>query len=159
MTLDGNVTTTGEQIYGGAVALGSNVTLAASGSGADIVFSGNSNIATSSAFTALAAGNITVSGTFENSGTGALTLVAGWDGVTPAATAATTAGAFGLNGGTVTIGGAGAAGNAGFGSAGGTTTISAANLTMTGSNGFSQLGFPAAAPSATSPSRSPAVSP
>ncbi len=128
-TLDANITTTSGQSYGGAISIGRNITLT---DGGGIAFDGNSNLATSFALTAVSAGNITVAGTLENSGTGAMTLVAGWDGVTPAGTAASTAGAFGLNGGSVTIGGAGAAGNAAFGSAGGTTTIAAANLTMTG---------------------------
>ena len=98
-------------------------------------------IATSSDFDALTSGNIVVTGGAENSGAGSITLVAGWDGVTPAASAATTAGAYGLDGGSVIIGGPSASGNASVGSAGGTTTVAAANLELQGENGYAQLGY------------------
>ena len=140
-SIDGAIATAGSQSYAGPIALLSDVTLAASGSGASIVISGTSTLATGFALNALATGNIAVSGTLENSGAGAITLVAGWDGVTAAALAPTTAGAFGLAGGTVSIGGSGAAGNAAIGSAGGTATVAAANLTLNGTHGFAQLGY------------------
>ncbi|HUZ72329.1 MAG TPA: hypothetical protein VMU87_05035, partial [Stellaceae bacterium] len=137
----GTVTTTGNQIYGGGLSIGGDTTLASTAG--TITFGGYSPLDTAFALNVLAGGNIDVVGGVQNAGTGAMTLIAGWDGVTPAALAATTPGAYGNrgNGGNVVIGGAGATGDATFGSAGGTTTVAAANLAVAGVNGYAQLGF------------------
>jgi filamentous hemagglutinin family protein len=141
VALAGAITTTGSQSYTGALVLLGNATLAASGGSSAVSLSGDSTLDTGFALAVLAGGNVTVGGTIENAGTGAITLVAGWDGATATSLAPITAGAFGLGGATLTIGGATASGNAAVGSAGGATTVAAGNLDLDGQNGFAQLGF------------------
>jgi filamentous hemagglutinin family protein len=118
--------------------VGGDVTLGVSGT-TDRTLDGT--IAYNSAHTLnlLIGGGVTVTGTLQNAGTGAINLVAGWDGHTLSGFG--TAGVFGNNAKGITIGGTGAAGNAAFGSAGGTTSIYGASLALTASNGYAQLGF------------------
>ena len=89
----------------------------------------------------LSVGNFEVAGSIQNAGSGAINLVAGWDGVTLNSAAFGNAGVYGNNGKGVLIGGSNASGNAAFGSAGGTTSIYAASLALTAVNGYAQLGF------------------
>jgi filamentous hemagglutinin family protein len=92
-------------------------------------------------FTLLSVDNVNLSSTIQNSGTGNITVVAGWDGVTTNLSQLTNAGVYGNNGGTITIGGQNANGNAAVGSAGGTTTFAAADLTIESDNGYAQAGY------------------
>ena len=89
----------------------------------------------------LSAGDVTVEGELQNSGTGAINLVAGWDGHTLTPSAFGNSGVFGNNGHTVLIGGGNATAGSAVGSAGGTTSVYAASLAVTAANGFAQLGF------------------
>ena len=95
----------------------------------------------SHSFTVLAAGDIAVTDSIQNACSGAINLIAGWNGTTTNAAHLADAGVFGNNNGSITIGGAGADGNASVGSAGGTTNVAAKNLTLSGLNGYAQLGF------------------
>jgi filamentous hemagglutinin family protein len=92
-------------------------------------------------FTILATGNLDVASTIENDGSGAVTLVAGWDGHTLDPAALKVVGAFGNNGGVVTIGGEDASGNVFVGSASGTTTVLTGELDVDAFNGNAQLGY------------------
>ncbi|HWD28008.1 MAG TPA: filamentous hemagglutinin N-terminal domain-containing protein, partial [Rhizomicrobium sp.] len=76
----------------------------------------------SSAFTLsiLTAGNLTIAGAIQNSSSGQLNIVAGWDGTTFDATQFDAAGVYGNNSGIINIGGSGATGAVSVGSKGGT---------------------------------------
>src|SRR6185437_1136540 len=89
--------------------------------------------------TFLSGGDLDVSGSVVNDGTGAITLVAGWDGTTldPAALK-TTANAFGNNDGTVTIGGENADGDVQVGTNGGTLTVLTGYLDVDAAFGSAQ---------------------
>ena len=87
-----------------------------------------------------AAKNIAVNANIQDSGTGALYLVAGWDGVTTSLSALTNASVYGNSGGSITIGGTTAFQNVAVGSAGGTTTAAGANITLAATTGTAQLG-------------------
>ncbi len=92
--------------------------------------------------TVLAVGGFVLNGSIENQGTGNITIVTGWDGQTlGSASQIEAADAYGLNGGSVTIGAENATGNVEVGSAGGTTTVLADNLTVLSNNGIAQLGY------------------
>ena len=75
--------------------------------------------------------DIEVTGHLMNAGSGAVTLIAGWDGVYDPAHL-TDAGHYGLNGGSITIGGADAETDASIGSAGGALHLYGANLNIDG---------------------------
>ena len=89
----------------------------------------------------LAGQDLTFNASVQNSGTGAIFGVAGWDGITPAAGILTTPGAYGNNSGTILIGGPGASTGVAVGSKGGATTLAADVLTVSANNGYAQLGF------------------
>jgi filamentous hemagglutinin family protein len=89
----------------------------------------------------LSPGDIQVLGSIENSGTGAINIIAGWDGISAPAAALGTPGAFGLNDAQVVIGGAGAAGNSAVQSRSGTVTIASHDLILDAAKGFAQLGW------------------
>ena len=93
------------------------------------------------ALTLLSAGDIFFEGNVQGSGSGAITVIGGWNANVAPADVLTTPGAYGLNNGTVTIGGAGAAANAIVQSASGTMTVASANLSLNAVNGFAQLGW------------------
>ncbi len=78
-------------------------------------------------------------GSIQNAGSGAINLVAGWDGHTLSGFGAS--GVAGNGGKGVTIGGANAEGNVAVGSAGGATSVYGASLAITATNGYAQLGF------------------
>jgi filamentous hemagglutinin family protein len=89
----------------------------------------------------LSPGDIHVLGSIENSGAGAINVIAGWDGISTPAAALGTPGAFGLNDAQVVIGGAGAAGNSAIQSRSGTVTIASHDLILDAAKGFAQLGW------------------
>jgi len=99
------------------------------------------NIAYSSSHTLniLSAGNLVFAGGLQNAGSGAINIVAGWDGHTLSGFGAS--GVAGNNAKGVTIGGASAAGNVAVGSAGGQTSIWGASLAVNAAHGYAQLGF------------------
>ncbi len=70
-----------------------------------------------------------------------LLAVAGWDGTTTNPSSLTSGSAYGNNGGSIVIGGAGAAGDVAIGSKSGTTTVAGANVSLTAANGYAQLGY------------------
>ena len=70
-----------------------------------------------------------------------LLAVAGWDGTTTDPAALVAGNAFGNGGGSIVIGGAGATGDVAVGSQGGTTTVAGANVSVTATNGYAQLGY------------------
>ena len=128
---------------------GTDVTIEAEGGGAcsTITVAPNSSIVAdgSGTLSLLAEGNITIESSIQNSGTGGINLVAGWDGTTgvtttggasetndPVNMAAITSdsGAYGNNGGTVTIGDTGNNATIAVGAAKGATTVAAANLVI-----------------------------
>ncbi len=92
-------------------------------------------------FTVMSVDDVNLSVSIQNSGSGNINVVAGWDGVTTNLSALTDPGVFGNNGHSVTIGGENANGNAAVGSAGGTTTVAGANVTVEADNGYAQLGY------------------
>jgi hypothetical protein len=89
----------------------------------------------------LAVGNVAIDGSLQNSGAGAINIVAGWDGRTLTPSSFGNSGVFGNSSGSVSIGGASASGNVALGSTGGTTSIFANRLDITAANGYAQLGF------------------
>jgi filamentous hemagglutinin family protein len=91
--------------------------------------------------TILTAGNFGVTYSLQNSGTGAITIVAGWDGHTLDAAHFGDQGVYGNGNKGVLIGTSYATGNAALGSAGGTTSIYGATLSIAAVNGYAQLGF------------------
>jgi hypothetical protein len=106
------------------------------------------------ALTLFATSEIAVVDSVQNAGRGAITIVAGWDtgvvtpaqvSVAPASTITslftTTLGAYGQNGGRLTIGGLNAPGEVAVGSAGGTTTVLTQDLIIEADQGYAQLGF------------------
>ena len=101
----------------------------------------NNTVSSTHTLSILSSGDLTVAGELQNSGSGAINLVAGWDGHTLTPSAFGNAGVFGNNGHSVLIGGSSATQGSGIGSAGGTTSIYAASLAVTATNGFAQLGF------------------
>ncbi len=101
----------------------------------DITYTSSHNL------TLLVGGGVTVTGNLQNAGTGAINLVAGWDGHTISPTALGNSGVYGNGGKGVTIGGANADGNTAFGSAGGTTSIYGASLAVSAVHGYAQVGF------------------
>ena len=78
----------------------------------------------------MTAGNFVMAASVQNAGSGAINLVAGWDGHTLAPASFGNAGVYGNNGKGVMIGGANAAGNVAIGSAGGTTSVYGASLAL-----------------------------
>jgi len=91
--------------------------------------------------TLMAGHNLTVNANVQNGGAGAVRAVAGWDGVTGAANILTTPGAYGNNGGSILIGGAGASGRVALGSRLGSTIAAAHDLTIAATNTSAQLGY------------------
>ncbi|MEJ0027112.1 MAG: filamentous hemagglutinin N-terminal domain-containing protein [Rhizomicrobium sp.] len=121
--------------------VGGDVTLAVTDSGAATVLSGQYLYSSAHTFNLLGTGDLTITGAVQNSGSGAINAVAGWDGSTFDAAHFTDDGVYGNHGGTLTIGGSGAAGTAALGSAGGTTTALGYDLDVNAANGFAQLGY------------------
>src|SRR5262249_14399601 len=91
------------------------------------------------AFSVLTAGDFYIEGVVQNTGTGAINIIAGWDGHTVDPAHFTDAGVYGNNDGSVFI--SGSDGSAAIGSFGGTTTVAGADITLEADNGFAQIGF------------------
>ncbi len=89
----------------------------------------------------LAAGNLVFAGSVQNAGSGAINLVAGWDGTTLTPSSFGNAGVAGNNAKGITIGGSTASGEVAVGSAGGTMSVYGASLALTAVHGYAQLGF------------------
>ncbi len=112
----------------------------------DITVDAAMNYSSANALNLLAGHNLTFNASVQNSGTGAVLGVAGWDGATAPANILTTPGAYGNNSGTVLIGGPGASSGVAVGSKGGATTLASDFLTVSAntvsaSDGYAQLGF------------------
>ena len=119
---------------GGDVTVG--VTDAASVNAIDdpVVYSG------SHALNILTAGTLIIDGSIQNSGTGALNIVAGWDGTTFDPAHFADSGVFGNNDGSILIGGPTAAGDVAVGGRGATSLL-AGSIVIDGENGYAQAGF------------------
>ena len=92
----------------------------------------------------MAEGSLVFDGSIQNSGSGAIDLVAGWNGTTTSMTAilANPSVDFGLSDGSITVSPAFGSGGAAIGSASGTTTVAADNIFVEGSGaGFAQIGY------------------
>jgi len=127
---------------GSAPGTGGNVTVGFMSSADNFI--GDLSYSSPNDFTWLTGGNLNVIGSIVNSGTGAITLVAGWDGKTlGTASQLQAAGAYGANGAIMTIGGEGEFpyGDVDVGSAGGTTTVLSGDLTLEADTGYAQLGY------------------
>ncbi len=124
---------------GTSASSGGNLVIGLSGTGENGLAAGDYN--SPHAFTYLAGGDVYVVGSIKNDGTGAITLVAGWDGHTLGPAVLTQAGAYGNNGATLTIGGDYANGNVNVGSAGGTTTVLGGDIDIAAVWGNAQLGY------------------
>jgi len=85
----------------------------------------------------LTQGSITVSSNIQNSGSGGVYLVAGWDGTTTDFSGAIASGAYGSSGGDITIDGNFVA----VGSASGRTVVAGDNVTLDAQTGYGQIGF------------------
>jgi filamentous hemagglutinin family protein len=94
-------------------------------------------------FTFAGAGSLNVVGTVSNAGTGAITLVAGWDGTTVGTAAQIEAAhAYGLDSALLTVGSSGQIADASVGSAGGLTTLLTRDLSIAPATGFfAQVGY------------------
>jgi len=118
---------------GGDVTLGFTTT--------EEVFLGGVTYSSANDFAFLGEGDMEVDGSVTNTGSGAITLVAGWDGHTLGSAAQLrSAGAYGQNDAVMTIGGEDADGDVDVGSLGGTTTVLSGDLIVEADNGFAQLG-------------------
>jgi len=89
--------------------------------------------------TLLSAGDILVDGTLQNDGAGAVTLVAGWDGIYDPSLIGH-AGTYGNNDGTIIVG-AGNGSPVSVGTHSGALTLYGANLVIDGSDGDAQVGY------------------
>ena len=142
----GNVAVTGGTINGieGSVLndiAGGNVTVGVTKLSASVVIDDDIDYASANTLTILTAGNLTVSGNIQNSGTGNITLLAGWNPSVAPSSALTASGAYGNNNATITIGGSSAGGNSAVGSARGVTTILTKNLNVSAVKGTAELGY------------------
>ena len=102
---------------------------------------GGLDYSSANALTILTAGNLTIADDIQNSGTGAITVVAGWDGTTLDPSKFTNAGVYGNNGGSIVLGGTAATGDVAVGSAGGSTNFYAQSVTLAGIDGTARLGY------------------
>ncbi len=117
-----------------------DVTVGQTGTATPVQLSGEQLIDTAHNFTLLAAGDIELDGAIENAGSGAITVVAGWDGIYDPKRIGV-AGTYGNNDGTITIGGANAQGDSALGTASGALSLYGANLNVTAVNGYAQVGY------------------
>ena len=153
-TGDVTVITNGGALYGDyfvndlgtGVGTGGNVFVGFTGTSGDYTLAGLDSYDSANAFTYAAAANLDVIGSVLNSGTGAINLVAGWDGHTtdlaslfsPDVANATT---YGNNQGAVTISAGEDGGPVSVGSAGGKTSVAGYSVTLDGTYGLSQIGY------------------
>jgi filamentous hemagglutinin family protein len=123
-----------------AAGLGGNVTVGSTGSDS-ITINSALDYSSSNNLTVLSAGDLGILLGVANSGSGNITLVAGWDGTTLNPQALGTAGTYGHGTGTVTIGGSSAGGSVYVGSAGGTTNVYGYNVDVDAEKGYAQIGY------------------
>ncbi|MEI9991929.1 MAG: filamentous hemagglutinin N-terminal domain-containing protein [Rhizomicrobium sp.] len=124
----------------GAALGGGDVTLGFTATG-DQGTAGNFSYTSGHTLNLLTAGNLVIAGSIQNAGSGAINLVAGWDGHTLAPASFGQSGVFGGGAKGVTIGGSSAKGGVAIGSAGGTISVYGASLALSAVNGYAQLGF------------------
>ncbi len=118
---------------------GGDVTLGLRGD--DLALLSSLTYSSDHALSLLASGDATFTASIQNSGAGAVNVVAGWDGTTLSSAHFGDAGVYGNNSGSVVIGGSGAASDVALGSAGGTTQIAGDDVTISGVNGYAQAGY------------------
>ncbi len=87
------------------------------------------------------ASNVVFLGSLQNDGSGAINVVAGWDGTTLDPAQFTSALVFRNNSGSIVLGGDQAFGNVAVGSAGGMTTLAASDINLLANNGYAQIGY------------------
>ena len=116
----------------------SNVTLDATN---QITVSNELDYTSSNTLSLLAEGSIVANAGIQNMGSGAINLIAGWNGVTMPPSPLTAPGVYGNNGGSIFVGASGASGNVAIGSASGMTTFAGTNIFVEAVNGYAQAGF------------------
>jgi filamentous hemagglutinin family protein len=119
---------------------GGNVTVGLTAE-SDTLIAGGVEYSSSHTLSILSTGNVVFLGSLQNDGSGAINVVAGWDGTTLDPGQFTATGVFGNNGGSITIGGAQAFGSVAVGSAGGATTLAASDVSLLANNGYAQVGY------------------
>ena len=146
-TLGANVITSGNQTYSGTITLGGDVLLEATAATATITFDGAISYNNAINFAVLSGGPIDVNASIQNGGSGAVSLIAGWDGTAPTSAADVSnliAGhdyGQGANG-NVVIGTGAQTTTVAVGTELGTTTVAGANVTLSGgTTGGAQIGF------------------
>jgi hypothetical protein len=82
---------------------GGNVTVGLSAE-SDTLIGGHVEYSSSNTLSILSAGNVVFLGSLQNDGSGAINVVAGWDGTTLDSSQFTSSGVFGNNGGSIVIG-------------------------------------------------------
>ncbi|MGH6995936.1 MAG: beta strand repeat-containing protein, partial [Stellaceae bacterium] len=134
----GTITTTGGQIYSGSITLGGDTLLEATASTATVTFGQSENYNSANSLAVLVGGGLTINNSIQNSGSGALSLVAGWDGTAPTSASNVSnliSGThYGSTGGNVVIGNGSQTITVAVGSAGGATTVLGDNITLNGSS-------------------------
>ena len=120
--------------------VGGDVTLGVTNASSAYMIGGFS-YTSANALTILSASNLTVTHSIQNSGTGNITLVAGWNPAVAPSAVLTTSGSYGVGGKTLTIGGSSASGSVAVGSKGGSTNILTGSLLVSANNGNAQLGY------------------
>jgi hypothetical protein len=113
-----------------------NVTVSASN---DINVNAPVTYISANSLTFLAGHNLTINADVQNGGTGDITAVAGWDGISSIANILSVPQAYGNNGGSVFILGGNV--RASLGSRYGSTIVAAHDLTLAGTSRFAQLGY------------------
>lgn len=141
----GDLNTSGDEesdlanFLGGDLVQG-NVTVGITDSETDTVFQGLT-YNSANAFELLVSGSLDIEGSIQNSGSGAIYVVGGWDGATTTASKLTNAGVYGNNGGSITIA---SEGNVSVGSESGKTVVAADDVTLDASDGIAQIGYASA---------------
>ena len=143
---------------GTAPGTGGNVFLGFTDPAVSPLFIGGFDYTSPNSFVFAGAGSMNVTGMVRNAGTGAVTLVAGWDGHTVGSAAQLqAAGAYGLNNAFMAVGNQFQFEDISVGSAGGLTTLLTGSLTIAPAEGFyAQLAI-TVPPAATSSSSRTAI--
>jgi filamentous hemagglutinin family protein len=115
-----------------------NVSVTASN---DITVDASINYTSANSLTFLAGRNLTVNAGVQNSGSGDILAVAGWDGLTAASGILTTPGSYGNGGGNILINSSFASDGVSLGSRNGATNVAAHDLTLSARNSYVQLGY------------------
>ena len=107
--------------------------------GGDVQWANKFDYNSSHTLSVLGTGNFDLKASISNNGSGAINLVAGWDGHTTNLASLKNSGVFGKNSGSVTIDGS--SNNVSVGSAGGTTTVLGYDIDVSGGQGNAQIGY------------------